>query len=307
VRIEEKRFAASGKIVVVVPTRNRSALLRNLLGMIRNSNLHPICTIVVDSSDNFEDLSDDYLDLKLEHVYSPIKSAAIQRNIGVQKAIEIVNDFDFVSFLDDDIEIKPNYFEKVSARLSQNPKFIGISGIAMSNRNSLRKENLLTNLIGLTGKPGSLTKAIVNISPSGLEKFEEVDWLIGCSVWRKEVIDVFQFESDFKGQSLFEDVIFSYRARVLGKIGCDPTIELKHLFSSQERPGTQDHYTAWVVNRFRIFKYASGEFSKIAFWFLNFILLIVSLAKSICSKEDRLKSKGLIIGFLSVLIPGRNN
>jgi glycosyltransferase involved in cell wall biosynthesis len=307
VRFEERRYAPSGNIVVIIPTRNRGALLRNVLEMIRNNHLLPICTIVVDSSDIFEDISHDFVDLGLKHIYSPIKSAAIQRNVGIQKALEIVTNFDFVSFLDDDIEINPNYFEKVSVRLSRNPDFIGISGIAMSNKNSVRKENCLTSFIGLTGRPGSLTRAVINISPSGLEKFEEVDWLIGCSVWRKEVIDFFQFEPDFEGQSLFEDVIFSYRARVLGKIGCDPRIELKHLFSSQERPGTKDHYTAWVVNRFRIFKYTSGEFSKMAFWFLNVILLIVSLAESIYSKEDRLKSKGLIIGFFRIMFPGRSS
>lgn len=305
--MQERNHSRTGNVVVIIPTLNRITSLINLLELIRKSEFLPICTIVVDASEDFSNISADFIDLRLQHVKSSIKSAAVQRNIGIQIALEKVSNFDFVSFLDDDIEISKNYFKVILERFNEEPKFVGISGIAVNDESRARKQNWLTNLVGLTGRPGSLTKALVNISPIGLRDFKEVDWLIGCSVWRREVIERIRFEVDFSGQSLFEDVIFSYRSRVMGKLGCDPKIEIKHLMSIQGRPGTQDHYTSWIINRFRLFSYSAGEFSRTVFWVLNCFLIAATLAKSPFSKEERLKCKGLCIGTYRTLKSRRNN
>jgi glycosyltransferase involved in cell wall biosynthesis len=290
----------NSQIALIIPTRNRPIYLRRLIQNLEDLILKPSLIIIVDSSEpeNATDLKSSILDIHL--IKSDYKSAAIQRNMGLDFFFETkeVRQFEFVSFLDDDIQVSKNYFELVIKGFNENPDCIGVSGIARNGSETRAKfrRNKLTDWIGITGNPGTLTRAVVNISPEGLKEKREVDWLIGCSTWRIEICKVLRFESDFFGQSIFEDVIFSARARRFGSLVFDPSIVMSHDLAIEGRENREKHYTLWLNNRLKIFSYNIPNLSISKFWILSFLLILSSALLSPFSSTERAKCVGLISG-----------
>jgi GT2 family glycosyltransferase len=300
----ESSVEARSSVAVVVPTRNRPMLLRRLLENLEETNLKPEIVVIVDSSDseNFYQLTSQKLHVVT--LRSRVCSAAHQRNQGIEylESIDGSIVFDFVSFLDDDVLVPADYFSRVVETFESHTKFVGISGIALTSEvPSQPKRTWLTDFIGITGNPGRLTPAVVNVSPYGLSDIHEVDWLIGCATWSKLVITRVRFENDFLGQSIFEDVIFSSRARLMGSLAVNPHLELIHELSPVNRESIVSQYSNWVSNRFRIFQYEIPNVSKTRFWILNILLFFHALLWAPFDSRQTRKAKGLILGMGRVL------
>lgn len=286
---------------VIIATRNRRQLLENILSDIAKNSLVPFLVIIIDSTDEYERITNNY-PFQLIHLYTDQKSAAIQRNI----AIEILEERDlcgeFVTILDDDVRIPEDFFRSIIDTFNDYPAAIGVSGITEESA-QFKNYQLLRNFLGLSGIPGQLTRAAVNISPAGIEKCRSVDWLIGCSSWRSEIFRMLKYEPDFQGQSLFEDVIFSARARKYGSLIVNPAIELSHKHSEIGRPEMAEHYKMWVINRYRIFKYHVPNVYISAYWLANASLLALYSMKSLSRDEKaRSKARGILKGMQEVCI-----
>jgi len=298
--IPNPEFAVKSGLALIIPTRNRPDLLRRLLANLEELSLKPDVIIIVDSSDagkNFE-LKSEFINI--HQIMTGYKSAAIQRNIGLDHLDNYnkAEDIRFISFLDDDVMVPNDYFDLVLRGITQTNDCVGLSGIATTSEDAKTRirRNRLTDWIGITGNPGALTGAAINISPFGLTIKSEVDWLIGCSTWKAMIFQNLRFEHDFFGQSIFEDVIISVRARKLGKLICDPSIVLQHDLATEGRPIARDHYLNWVKNRFRIFSYDVPNLSKYKFWFLILSLIANSALLAPFSTRDRDKFVGLALG-----------
>ena len=250
-------------ISVVIPTRNRPEDLHVVLRRISSQTTKVSEVIIIDASDTFVPIEGAVSwGFNLLHKHVNVRSAAIQRNIG----LELVSPkCEFLSFLDDDVEPTSEYMSQLTSGLLKMGG-IGISGIAL---NPSKKENLrikpkgfygvIQRIFGLDSKKdGMLLRSGVNIPiRTYIGDCQEVEWLIGCSVWKfKSVVDL-RFESDFYGQSLSEDVIFSIRARERGKLFVDPNVHLAHSESEVGRPVGSDFWSMWVVNRRRVVNIAS--------------------------------------------------
>jgi GT2 family glycosyltransferase len=298
--VPNPKFAAKSGLALIIPTRNRPDLLRRLLANLEKVSLKPAVIIIVDSSDagKYSELKSEFMNI--HQIMTEYKSAAIQRNIGLDyldndKKVENIQ---FISFLDDDVMVPNDYFDLALRGLSQTKDCVGLSGIAKTSedtRTQIRR-SWFTDWLGITGNPGALTGAAVNISPFGLTTKSEVDWLIGCSTWKAIVFQNLRFESDFFGQSIFEDVIISARARKLGKLICDPSIVLQHDLVSEGRPIARNHYFNWIKNRYRIFSYDVPNLSKYKFWFLTLLLMANSALLAPFSARNRDKFIGLAFG-----------
>jgi GT2 family glycosyltransferase len=272
-----------------------------MLASVVSGIVRPNIIFIVDASDSFEDLTAEFPNVRVNHVHSKIKSAASQRNIGIELSLKANINFDFIAFLDDDTLVDHRYFADILQRFKENLDFVGISGIAINKEIKHRQRSKITEILGITGEAGSITKSLVNISPEGISSFGEVQWLIGCSVWRRCVVEQILFESDFSGQSLFEDVIFSYRAGRIGKLGVDPKLRIVHTLSEIGRPDSRKHAFFWVINRYRLFQYSKNEFSRRKFWILNLTLLIVSAIRGIAQTHQRARARGIFGGVLVLL------
>ncbi len=261
---------------MVIPTRNRIDELQSALLCIINQDIQIEEVVVVDSSDNFEQLPTySGSEIKITHVHTPVRSAAEQRNIGKRM---INNSVDFLAFIDDDVLIERDYVSRLISILVSTGA-IGVSGIA-TNRELNKKRSKPFGLSGMIHRiflldsktDGALLSSGINIPiRSARDENLEVEWLIGCSIWRSESIEDLEFERDFKGQSLAEDVIFSVRARKRGKLITNPSVVIDHYESPNQRPDKLAHYQMWVENRKRLITVMGGGFVKhCAFQIANF-------------------------------------
>jgi glycosyltransferase involved in cell wall biosynthesis len=154
-----------------------------------------------------EGLSVDYLR------WADKPSAAAQRNGGLSK---VRDDIDLICFFDDDQILHPDGLEKMLAFWQTAPEDLGGASFNMANHKDSRsarlKRSWLSNALGLYCiEPGK-------VAPSGWQSLygkvtqnTEVEWIgSGASVWRRQVLDEFQFDPFFDGYSYLEDVDFSY-------------------------------------------------------------------------------------------------
>lgn len=293
--------ASKVRHAVVVPTCNRRQLLLDLLDNLQESQCKPQIVVIVDSSDSSQAISKTAYSFQIELIQLKTKSAAIQRNVGMNYLENTWNSFDFISFLDDDVRVNSDYFVRVSRNFIENSSAIGVSGVT-NERFDSSERTWFTDFIGLTGDSCTITKALVNIPNTDKKKHLESHWLIGCSSWKSSILQsAIRFESDFFEHSLFEDVIFSFRCRALGNLVCDPDIEIHHLMANEGRISVQARYKYWVVNRKRLLTYGT-EFRPYDFWALNFIQLLSSilyLAKN--SYQAKQKLVGLKEGIVQSL------
>ena len=195
--IPKSVFEVRFGLALIIPTRNRPDLLRRLLANLEEVSLKPETIIIVDSSDAGKNSELKSKSLNIHQVITECRSAAIQRNIGLDYLFDdkMSKGIDFISFLDDDVLIPSHYFELVLRGFSHDKDFVGLSGIAKTlEPDSIKiRRNWFTDGIGITGNPGSLTAAAINISPIGLTKLSEVDWLIGCSTWKANSLQNLRF------------------------------------------------------------------------------------------------------------------
>lgn len=233
--------------------------------------------IVIDSSDQKTCVESNFgADVRFEHIQVTIKSAAIQRNLGM----DLVSDkCDFLCFLDDDVLPDSSYISRLVSGLIQS-QGIGISGLALNPKkvNSIRREpvgffGLVQRLFFLDSKrDGVLLKSGVNIPIRNYSgEITKVEWLIGCALWDFKKVSKIRFESDFLGQSLNEDVIFSIRAAEHGNLFVNPRIHLSHTESIIGRPINEDFWKMWVLNRRRLVRiFYQGKPNFIYYHIANF-------------------------------------
>ena len=289
-------------ISVIIPTRNRSNLLKESIQAILANKVEINRIIVIDSSDdiNFQNL--EYLHDKIMHSRTKIKSAARQRNIGIEK---LDPNEKYVAFLDDDVIVPNHYFVNLIHTL-ETTGCVGVSGLALNPQTS-PKDNIFRNLLARlfllsSNKEGVVLKSGVNIPVNqNSRNLIEVEWLIGCSIWNFSKIRNLRFREDFQGQALGEDVIYSHNARKFGKIYVDPRVILIHHESPLMRPNDDEFMYMWIKNRYEIVKERQIKNGSLpAYHWANFgkILQIIFM-----KKRGKLPSlKGIFRAYSEILI-----
>jgi GT2 family glycosyltransferase len=207
-------------IGAVIATRNRVEPLRACLQSIDIQKVLPNRTIIVDSSPGPEtkDLIESLqgkLQFPCEYRFSPIASAAQQRNLGAEIA-----DSDLVLFLDDDVVLESDFISEILAvfKSEADERLAGVGG-TISNSVYSNPKGLNRLLLGLclgrfTGSyAGKVLGPAVNFLPcDGVELIQPVEWLPStCCAYRRDIFLAYQFENTFKGYSFAEDVHLSTR------------------------------------------------------------------------------------------------
>lgn len=259
--------------------------------------------IIIDSSDSNLQSPNLQTIQGVEYVITEVRSAAIQRNIG----LNLIDSSDYVFFIDDDVVPPKNYFTECISTLTSTGA-VGVSGIALNpkiHNNFQKKKSFLHKIFLLdSSSPGTLLKSGVNVPIRILESGSiKVDWLIGCSAWVYSAIGDTRFESDFHGQSVGEDVIFSVRMREKGFLVTNSDILLLHNESNIERPTKKEFWQMWVKNRARLIEVARfGPAGKISFWWSNLGQLLILIYLKVTHKNYTSGSiRGLLKGFALVL------
>lgn len=286
---------------VVIPTRNRPLLISAVLANLGEQSLKPDRIVVVDSSDLKSESKIKIDGVPIYYLFTDVKSAAEQRNIGIE-FIKKSQDSKFLSFVDDDVILPSNYFERIASLFDSYNDAVGISGTTQQT-NSTHRNTRILRIAGVMGDPGTLTSAVINIAPPSSGQPVCVEWLMGVSSWRTEKLKNVRFERDFKGQSIFEDVIFSARMKASGTLVCVPDLKIEHLLSNIQRMSTLKSFKQWTENRYRIFRYPIKNISKTRFWISNLLMMFLYFIESIIKLRTNsfFKFLGIMVGMISIL------
>jgi glycosyltransferase involved in cell wall biosynthesis len=292
---------------VIIPTRNRNKLLSELVQTLPISNHYLNKIIIVDSSDKAQ--AKDYQHDKINYIHTEIKSAAIQRNIGIEN---LSATSEIVFFLDDDVRVDSQYFEKIIKDF-QDLDVVGVSGLALNtSKPSIRNapsgiSGYLKRLFFLDSpRDGALLPSAVNIPVRVQSQTKrvnvKVDWLIGCSAWRTNIFSKVKFDNFFTGQSLGEDVLFSAKAREFGCLIVDPDIVVNHLESELFRPDESEFFEMWIFNRYQISSQLKLSTLNLAFHWANLGKLIALLLdKKVKGKRKKNELLGIVRGYRKIL------
>ena len=227
-------------IALCVCTRNRPNYIRDFLLHLKDIDSLPRICVIIDSSDS--SVTEDIV--KTFSPNSPIEIRWIsslpglphQRNVGIDflKSLSFVNQIKISSFLDDDIKVRPDYFEVVSQLFNEYQAAISIGGYCageakVNNKSLVRR----LTLIG-SRKTGVILKSGFAIPPLPTIDVMETQWIQGGS----QNIRFEMFESEvFNGRIRMygEDVEFYSRISKYGKILCSKQLAVKHLEAAEDK------------------------------------------------------------------------
>ena len=206
-------------ISVVIPTRNRSLVLKKTLTTIAQQSVQPHEVIIIDASEN-EDTSKIIsagitgLESKLVYRKAIVKGAASQRNEGIAISTE-----PFIAFMDDDVYLEANCFLLLWKALNSAADVGGVNALItnqqfhLPGRISRTVYRLFTSAEQLKNLQGKTIGPSVNFLCS--EKNElawiPVDWLnLGLTIYRKAALPEPVFDPYFTGYSFMEDAALSF-------------------------------------------------------------------------------------------------
>jgi glycosyltransferase involved in cell wall biosynthesis len=295
------------KLGIVVPTRNRKNYLQGLFVSILELNTQVDDVVVVDSTDydnrpsemevqKFKELMGD---IKLHWIFTDIKSASIQRNIGVDFILQFAPNF--VTFLDDDTRPRNDYLSRSLDVFRNSENVVGVSGVTNSHhleRQSFRRIFKLLFKLG-SNKSGRVLDSGINLPvySDGESNLQRAEWLFGCSTWRSHVFSKVRFPSNLTGGALCEDVIFSLQASTLGELIVDTHAMLDHLLAQESRPDIFLHTVRSIRNRFEVVKTLRTIKGTSFFWFWWSVLGIIILnSKGILSSLLGRKTASAMVG-----------
>ena len=287
-----------------IPTRNRPYHLQKTLSSILQLVETPQEIFVCDSS-NLEFQEDvtnvcNNSEIKTTLIRSTRPSIPFQRNCIAKAFLESNSQFDFLLFLDDDTEPASDYFQLLVDFLMRNPKYGGASGVTQTEQRSKTLDTIGKAFL-VNGKQGHVLRSGVGIPPSRTTS-SDVDWLFGCSVWRKSVIETFSWNGNWDGYAVGEDVEFSFRVSKHWKLRVLPEAQIFNAYALESRPTSYSLARSTVIHRWHIAQLNDksksigracviwGIFGEMGF---SLIKLLISPSKS------RVKS---ILGFIMGLI-----
>jgi len=215
---------------LVICTRNRIDDIKVCLASIKAATHIPVRIIVVDSSDGreTEELCAQS-NLQITYIRAP-RGLTIQRNI----ALSVIHE-DIVHFIDDDVEVEPDYFRALNKVLHDSPHAAGVGGAMAGPRVSgptLTERLMLKS----SSQPGRVLRSGYNTGCFDLPQAINVEWLPGCSMsFRMSAIRGLKFDERRKGYALGEDVDFGLKALERGALLYTPTARLIHHLSPTNR------------------------------------------------------------------------
>jgi glucosyl-dolichyl phosphate glucuronosyltransferase len=213
-------------VSVVTPTFRRSDQLEGLLRSLNDQTLRPIEVILVDGAPPEECETEKLVAALKSQVAVPVVyirhggGTAIQRNKGIDVARG-----SFIAFIDDDIRLDPDYFEKIVSAFSlDTDKTVGgISGYIVNEfldpRTSKRWKWYRRLRLFATYEPGRYDYQtgypINRYLQHPHDGVRELDFMgTSCAVWRREVLDRgLRFDEFFRDYGVLEDAHMALRAR----------------------------------------------------------------------------------------------
>ena len=309
------------KFTLIVCTYMRPVALHELLQSVAKQNRYPDEILVVDGSRNIETqqmiAANKFQNLQYFLVAAHQRGLTRQRNFGIQ---QVRQDSEIVFFLDDDIILNENYFEKILDTYNQYPDAAGVGGFIENESkwtfaginykpklSEFAFDGWKTNdgirfvarkLLGLDSNepPGyqsafSHGRSLGFLPPSG--KVYAVEQLMGgVSSFKKSVFESHQFSEYFEGYGLYEDADFTIRVSKSGQLYNNTAATLLHHHAPDGRPNQYRYGKMVVRNGWYVWRVRNPEPTiKHRFKWHAITILLIFIRFSNIFTFDILKSK----------------
>jgi GT2 family glycosyltransferase len=321
---------------LIICTYKRCESIKQLIKSISECATIPDSVIIVDGSP--DDITRDYfislksINFKIEYykVEPEDRGLTKQRNFGISR---LPVDSEIVAFLDDDIVVEKDYFEKILETYLIYPDAIGVGGIDLKENEYFQvkegikygtfryyeldgwvtKEPLRYKARKIFGLMTDLQPGLIpeysngrsSLPPSG--KIYNVEHFMGgIATYRKWLFDKVSFSTYFEGYGLYEDFDFCVRALNYGKLYVNTNAKVWHYHESSGRPdsfkyGVMVVRNGWYVWRLK-FPIPSIK-AKTQWHLIVFLLIALRIVNSICG-PDRINALkeylGRIYGWFSL-------
>ncbi|PRP66979.1 glycosyltransferase family 2 protein [Nonlabens agnitus] len=306
------------KISLIICTYQRPDAITRLIASVKSQSRCPDQMIIVDGSqdqktkDRLGEI--EIANLKYFQVSDGDRGLTKQRNYGISK---VSDDIDIVAFLDDDVVLNLDYFERLLETYVNYPDAMGVGGYITnevvwekthhieendirnfyfdgyrrkeSSRYKLRRE------LGLVQKepPGFYPdfghgRSIGFLPPSG--KIYQTETLMGgVSSFPLHVLKEHKFSEYFKGYGLYEDADFSLRLSKLGNLYVNTAAQLEHHHDASGRPNSYKYGKMVVRNGWYVWRVKNPDptLRDRLKWYQITLLLIAIRCVNIVTTQER--------------------
>ncbi|WP_159017951.1 glycosyltransferase family 2 protein [Algibacter sp. L3A6] len=319
---------------LVICTYMRSKAIVTLLESVALQTLYPNEILIIDSSTNTETevalKNNTFKNLSYYKVDKDNRGLTKQRNFGISHA---GNTMDVICFLDDDVILESDYFEKLLSTYKTHPEALAVGGYITNevqwevsdNRNNpskfyydgwMRNEPSrfkMRKKLGLQPDtaPGFLPtfahgRSVSFLPPSG--KIYDTELIMGgVSSYKKEVFQKIKFSTYFEGYGLYEDADFSLRLAKIGQLYINTNANLAHYHDGSGRPNQYNYGKMVVRNSWYVWKvkYPNPLFKATFKFYATELLLMNIRFTNIINSKEKLKafteSLGRKVGLISLI------
>ena len=274
----------TNKTSLIIPTKDRVENLINLIKKFETLNLSFHETLIIDSS-NIQNSKKIYDLTKHKNLryFKTKPSTSYQRNLG----LENININKFVMFIDDDVELFGNTFEKMNeciVKHEDNDEIAGfcfnqISDQKTSTFEKLKSSKILEYLSLYPTKPGKVAQSGWHSKILNLKNDVLGDWMFTTMcIYKTKEIKKIRFDETFGEYSYLEDLDFSLNLSNKGKkFFLSSEAEFKHPINIDR--SSYNFGIIEVINRFKIVK--KHNLSKKIFFIVLFFRAFFSFLKSL--------------------------
>lgn len=228
----------------------------------------------------------------LKYFHQGLPSLVKARNKGIRECKS-----DIVCFIDDDIILFPDYFEKIEGYF-EDESIGGITGNEILYKKPsgfkwhLRK--MLMRMFLINNYQGKLTASTFGypIFEEDINKVIPVEIFPGYSMnFRKKFLLNNECDENLSGYSFREDIDLSYRISRQTKLIIVPNARFMHEVSTFNRLNIIELKKMQFQNYFYLFKKfrKSGIFSYVLFYYSIFGIILAAFLESISNLKDRSK------------------
>ena len=307
------------KFSLIICTYQRPQALLNLLKSAEKQTLYPNQIVIVDGSTN-EDTKNiiersDFKNLEYYLVSNKDRGLTRQRNYGIKK---VANDSLITCFLDDDVVLLPDYFQKLIETYTEYPNTLGVGGYILDDnikwikdeekkasfdefefdgwKRKLGSRNVLRKKLGLLSDkpPGIMPEFSHGFSTGFLppsDKIYPVEFFMGgVSSYKTKVFSKIKFSEYFDGYGLYEDMDYCLRVSRLGQLYVNTTACLYHYHDPNGRPNQFRYGKMVIENGWYVWrtKYERpSRKAKIKWFKIAYLLTFVRLANVFSTSEKQ--------------------
>lgn len=241
---------------VIICTRNRCADLVHALHSLAKQTEAPTELIIVDSSthpiENEQAFSAIFTQnyfpaTQLKYLHTQ-PGLPFQRNVGIAHA-----SCEVVHFLDDDVELSPQYLSAMNSVFANNPHYAGgmgaVEGTPVNYKYTIYRALCRFFLLQRDCADGTFTLSGLPTHTYGTTEFRPVEVLGGCCMaYRKSVFAKHLFDEKLGGYAFMEDCDFSRRVSFDAPLFFNPDATLKHFASPVARDNIVKNRAMYMYN-----------------------------------------------------------